>query len=148
VTAAAFVDDAEFRALIAAWVADRRCPVGLSDWLREHDLDDQAEAAAWAADAPDRCRDPFTFDDYCGPFPFETKRGDLSYLGSTPAKWEMPCASGLPTCLIGAVDSLGSRLGDGYLAFRTCEEALVALLDGWSLWKSKVSQYQLTRPSV
>lgn len=44
----------DFRAFIACWIEDRRCPYGLGDWLEEMGLDRQAEAARWAATEVDR----------------------------------------------------------------------------------------------
>ncbi len=44
-------ENAEFRQLIAAWIAESRCPIGLVDFLIENGYERQANAANWAANA-------------------------------------------------------------------------------------------------
>lgn len=46
--------DSDFRALINAWVIDRRIPYCLHDYLLERGLSSQADCAKWAIDLPDR----------------------------------------------------------------------------------------------
>lgn len=54
-----FYDSApEFQQLIGAWIAARRCPIGLVDYLIENGFERQANAANWAASAPDRPTSP------------------------------------------------------------------------------------------
>lgn len=45
---------AEFRSMIDLWVAHRRCPLPLVDWLLELGMESMAEAARWAATEPER----------------------------------------------------------------------------------------------
>jgi hypothetical protein len=56
------------RGMIEQWVTDCRCPIQMVDYLMEHDLYSQAEAARWAATEPDRpsIRSP---RGSCGPYP-------------------------------------------------------------------------------
>ena len=35
----------DFRSLVLQWVTDRRCPIGLVDFLLEHGMESQAEVA-------------------------------------------------------------------------------------------------------
>jgi len=61
--------DPTFRSAIGKWIADRRCPIQLGDYLEELGLFDAADCARWAASEPDRD----TFEGYkCGPFPAES----------------------------------------------------------------------------
>lgn len=67
-TAAQFYDEnSDFRALLAAWKKDKRCPIGMVDLLLEHGLDSQAEAARWAATTDDRPQ--YIGDELMGPMP-------------------------------------------------------------------------------
>ncbi len=65
----------EFQSAIAKWVADRRCPIQLGDYLQELGLDSAADCARWAASEPDRrvMSNPATMHGelggICGPFP-------------------------------------------------------------------------------
>jgi hypothetical protein len=53
-TAAECLTHPDFLAFCNRWQEDGRCPLPFADWLREHGLDGQADAAAWAAVEPDR----------------------------------------------------------------------------------------------
>lgn len=50
--AADLADHPEFKAFLGFWQRDKRCPLALPDWLRDHDLWRQAEVAEWAVNAP------------------------------------------------------------------------------------------------
>ncbi len=52
--AALYEYDLTFRAGIAKWVADRRCPIALADYIRDLGLDAAADCADWCATEPDR----------------------------------------------------------------------------------------------
>jgi len=42
--------DPGFRGFLAAWEADRRCPLELCDYLLDRDMEGPAECARWAAE--------------------------------------------------------------------------------------------------
>ncbi len=72
--AALYEYDLTFQCAIAKWVADRRCPIALGDYLQENGLDAAADCARWCATEPERrvmspCRDIGERDTPCGPFP-------------------------------------------------------------------------------
>ncbi len=71
---ALYAYDDVFRSAIAKWVADRRCPIELADYLRERELHAAADCAEWCATEPDRdVYDPLLehgeAPGFCGPFP-------------------------------------------------------------------------------
>lgn len=77
-TCAALYDyDLTFQAAIGKWVADRRCPVELADYLRENGLYAAAECADWCATEPDRevYLKPRGDETPCGPYPCEWREG-------------------------------------------------------------------------
>lgn len=68
-----YKSDSEFLQLIAVWVAERRCPMGLVDKCLENGLDSAAECCRWASAEPDKevwwSRGPDEEGGRCGPFP-------------------------------------------------------------------------------
>ena len=56
--ASAFVEfagtDSQYQQMVACWLAERRCPIGLADHLLESGFQGPAQAAYWAATAPER----------------------------------------------------------------------------------------------
>lgn len=46
--------DPTFASAIAMWVAEKRCPLQLGDYLQELGLDAAADCARWCAEQPDR----------------------------------------------------------------------------------------------
>lgn len=69
---------AEFRAFLAVWDKGRRCPLPLVDFLLEHGLESQAEAARWCAGGPTNpVFDPSPGErgGECGPYPSKMGRG-------------------------------------------------------------------------
>src|SRR5579872_7103096 len=64
-----------FASGIAAWVANRRCPLELADFLMEFGFDAAADCARWAAIEPDRPVCTPLSENHgerggeCGPFP-------------------------------------------------------------------------------
>lgn len=77
--AALYEYDLTFRAGIATWVAERRCPIALGDFLREQGLDAAADCADWAATEPDRgIRKPF--DGMSGPYPDPDADGNWYFI--------------------------------------------------------------------
>lgn len=63
-----------FAAAINAWVAERRCPLALGDFLEELDMHAPAACARWAATEVDRpVYHGSITGEVCGPFP---DRGD------------------------------------------------------------------------
>lgn len=67
--------DPEFRALMAAWVADRACPISLGDFLEERGCSELCcRIARWAGECQERpvyspCREWGERDTPCGVFP-------------------------------------------------------------------------------
>lgn len=115
--------DPDFQALIQCWIADKRCPIPMADYLRERGLEGQAEAVEWAAWKEDRPQ--FMADYKAGPYPNEN--GDGRYYWYFPASEEgsadaVRVANCLPNLLHRAVD----------LKRGSISECLLWLLDRWA----------------
>lgn len=125
--------DETFRLGILAWASDRRCDLRLVDVLLEHDLPQQAAAAKWAAEQPDRevwcpLEDERERGGVCGTFPgaILCKRNDAEktiYL-----LWRFDCRSELkyPDDLPGVP---GFDYGDNLPYFATPGLAILWFLD-------------------
>lgn len=132
-TAATLYDtDADFRALIQCWIDNRHCPLPLADYLRESDLEGQAEAAEWAALKPEA----------------EVWDIDRTVSGVYPqGRYWFTCENGNFADTVPEELLEGRSFTDG---FATHELALLWLLDRWAevaaqgveLPKAKVGQVQ------
>ena len=126
--------DSTFRALIASWIAEKRCPYCMADYLRDCDLWHLAPGAEWAATEPDRpefltmhaLRNANDFKgNLIGPYPSVADgSGERGYWF---AEWPPEHANCLPYRLWRAVD----QRHPGPLPL-TFPEALCALLDGFA----------------
>ena len=127
-----FLNSPEFRGFLICWQRDGRCPVTLADWLWEHDLPSQGDAAHWAASEPDvPTRGKWEGG---GVYPFEGGYGWFwgTQDGQFPPesrqriyRWDIP----------GDVHSKLPRVDPNHpgLGGRTIPEALVAFLDAWAV---------------
>ncbi len=134
--AAMYEYDLTFRSAIAKWVADRRCPLELADYLRENDLHAAADCADWCAAQPDQ-------DVYCvspgepyasGIFPFQGINGN--YFWSIYQIYESFCHAIPARCYRCAHDGVGVGEGIEKLprrGFESPEAAILALLDNWKV---------------
>ena len=122
----------QFRALIASWVSERRCPLPLVDLCLENQLESAAEACRWAATEPDQLPPaPFThsgeLSTECGPYPTLCEVGWIwhtidderrCYSSAVRHKWvgrQLFATDGRSTCA----------------AFNTPTEAILHLLSVW-----------------
>lgn len=88
--------DPEFQALIQCWIADKRCPIPMADYLRERGLEGQAEAAEWAAWKEDRQQ--FLEKFKAGPYPAYNTPGKC-YWFFTIDESSSPGSSNVANCL-------------------------------------------------
>lgn len=108
------------RAAIAKWVADKRCPLELGDFLEEHGLVSQADCARWCATMRDR-PNYYVGDEYTGPFPHK-----WSYWA-----WTGECENKLQFAHRVPIENTGPCDPE----FKSPREAILWLLDNWVLSK-------------
>lgn len=121
--------DPTFASAIGKWVADRRCPVALGDYLDELGLPAAADCARWCAEEPVRPSYRYPDLDY-GPFPEHNLMGDEDrdwywHISSSPVEnyWSNSIPGGRVKLSASAVRA---RCED-----TTPELAIVWLLDNW-----------------
>src|SRR6185295_20225939 len=120
--------DAEFRSLIARWVADKRCPLVLADKLSESGLEGQSRCAEWCSWYKDRpLYDGGWSDKKSGVFPSKFARDYRN-----PDLWfwvQLSCiydgdSDGVPLDI-----DFSPKIGELFEYFFTPESAIIALLD-------------------
>lgn len=117
-----------FRAAVTKWVADRRCPLELGDFLDEHGLPAPADCARWCAACPDRRRWSGPALPPCGPFPTPDRSYDHPfYYWYRPPRMVVNFCDCVPEDNTGGADFSSS----GQRKNATPELAILWLLDTW-----------------
>lgn len=117
----------DFRSLIAVWVNERRCPMGLVDLLLECDQPNAADCAMWCATIADR---PTVTSigkrqvDMCGAFPAKCSTGKGWYWNG----WKDVLMSYAHITTIEPAIEPDTR---HYQRYPTPETALLWLLSNW-----------------
>ena len=123
--------DATLRSLIAVWVAEKRAPIVLVDYLLENGLESQAECVRWAATEPDmQLQEESPAES--GPFPcyYEGKYYWVSY--SDRFLFGADRAYYIHSRNVGGAVIHYSTNHYGPNRFDSAEAAIVWLLDRWT----------------
>lgn len=121
--AANYLTHPEFAAFCNAWHAAGRCPLPFADWLREHGLDGQADAAEWAAtlSARDRCyASDISISCYVTPMRLKEDKWLWNYEGCCGVTF----SHDIPKDVFQAMNRWEPHL--------TFSEAVTAFLDAWA----------------
>lgn len=121
-----------FRAAVAKWVADRRCPIELGDFLEENGLVAAADCARWCVEQPDRpVRLPYVQmgerDGSCGPFPTMGGESDEAFWMWIPVIGDIRHADHIP------MDRISTAPPHKMIKIPSPKDAILLILANWKV---------------